>query len=850
MQEDDSALLHRYAAEGSQEAFAELVARHLGLVYHAALRQCRGDRHRAEEVAQLIFTDLARKADALSRRPLLVAWLHTSVRYAAAHLRRTELRRQAREQEVFAMDGSEFAPEATADWERLRPLVDEALQSLGERDRAAVLLRFFENRSYAELAASLSVSEDAARVRVNRALEKLRSALARRGLVSTASALAVALAQPAVAAVPPAGLAAQISAGAVSAAGFAGVSAATVGATFFATAKIATGVAASITLLSLGVALHQRDSAPSPSTAIPSLSPLSAFDLAAILHPARLAAADADAALAAYLALPPLAEDAPQPEFLERAALLRTLLTILPAEHVAQLLAATSARLGDPETRLRRIAFTAWTELDAPSAARWAAALEPGPSVDDNQRTAFATEAALAWTRSDFDAAYAWASALSDAKLAPAVPLELLVRLAATDHEQALAFARAGGDAFFDAARLGIYKVWAKNDPVAALRSLGPALFENDHQRWNLLPALQTWAGRDSAAALDWVIRQRPPAPGAGNPLLDSLVHWAPEGFAAPGAFADLLASRADLTNTSKVLSAYLREWARRDASATLAWLDRLPDPARRLGLIKEALPWHGWAASDPDAYLPLALRLPAGDERDAQLANLLGSWANEDPAATSAWLANHDGPEFAAVHSRVQGAILAHLAATDPAAALARWEKLAPGDTKTAALAGIADSLAAVDPVAAAQWFGQNLPRLNEKEQSGIVGAGYTRTLGLLSGETPAHLRSTSDTLVRLVDAWYEKDPAATVAWAAALPDYGWQVNALFAANGTWNNIRDRAAHADHLARLRPDTARDWVLREHLKNWFRADESATRAWLDTHTDIPAEITAQVLSTK
>ena len=848
MQEEDSALLQRYPAEGSQEAFAELVARHLGLVYHAALRQCRGDRHRAEEVAQLVFTDLARKADALSRRPLLVAWLHTSVRYAAAHLRRTELRRQAREQEVFAMDGSEFAPEAAADWERLHPLVDEALQSLGERDRAAVLLRFFENRSYAELAASLSVSEDAARVRVNRALEKLRTALARRGLVSTASALAVALAQPAVAAVPPAGLAAQISAGAVSAAGFAGVSAATVGATFFATAKIATGVAASITLLSLGVALHQRSSEPSEAASpAPALSPA---DLAAILHPARLSPADADAALAAYLALPPLAETASQPEFLERATRLRTLLAVLPAEHTAQLLAATAARLGDPEARLRRIAFTAWTELDAPAAARWAAALEPGPSVDDNQRTAFATEAALAWARADLDAAYAWASALSDAKLTPAVPLELLVWLAATDHEQALAFARSGGDAFFDAARLGIYKVWSKKDPIAALRSLGPALFENNQQRWNLLPAFYLWVGLDAATAIDWAVQQQAPVPGVGNPLLDSLVHWAPEGLPDPAAFADILASRADLATTSRVLSTFLREWVRRDAAATLAWLDRLPDPARRLGLLKEIVPWHGMTTADPDAYLPLALRLPVGEDRDARLVNLFSTWAAEDLAAASGWLAAHDGPGFATVHARVQGALLAGLAENDPAAALARWEELPSGETKTAALAGIADSLSTVDPAAAAQWFGKNLPPLNEQERSGIGETGYARSLGLLTGSTPAHLKTTSDTLARLVDAWYEKDPAATVAWAATLPEYGWQFNALYATNGLWNNIRDRASHADHLARLPSDTARDRVLQDHLKNWFRADERAARAWLDSHKDLPSSITNRVLATE
>lgn len=125
---DDAALLHRYAAKGSQDAFADLVRRHLSLVYHAALRQTGGDTHRAEEVAQRVFTDLARKAAALSHRPLLVAWLHTATRHAAAELLRTELRRQAREHAAFAMNEIELAPEPAADWERLRPLIDDAFK--------------------------------------------------------------------------------------------------------------------------------------------------------------------------------------------------------------------------------------------------------------------------------------------------------------------------------------------------------------------------------------------------------------------------------------------------------------------------------------------------------------------------------------------------------------------------------------------------------------------------------------------------------------------------------------------------------------------------------------------------
>src|SRR5260221_14117309 len=171
---DDAESLRRYAGNRDEDAFAELVRRHLGLVYHAALRQCGGDVHRAEDVAQTVFTDLARKAAKLARRPVLAGWLYTSTRYAASQAVRGEARRQAREQEAHAMNellaDTPAHGEPVAEWERLRPVIDDALHALSERDREAVLLRFFESRAFAEAGAKLFLSEDAARMRVERPL--------------------------------------------------------------------------------------------------------------------------------------------------------------------------------------------------------------------------------------------------------------------------------------------------------------------------------------------------------------------------------------------------------------------------------------------------------------------------------------------------------------------------------------------------------------------------------------------------------------------------------------------------------------------------------------------------------
>ena len=220
--DNDRQLLRRYAADGSEAAFGELVARYVNLVYSAALRRTGGDAHLAQDVAQLVFTDLARKARSLPKNIVLAGWLHRATRYAAAQLLRTERRRAAREQEAVTMnsilseadsDPSRRSP-TDADWAQIRPLLDQALDELGDDDRDALVLRFFEQRSLAEVGQALGANEDAARKRVTRALEKLHADLVRRGITTTAATLSAAISVNAVQ-FAPAGLAATISTAAV-----------------------------------------------------------------------------------------------------------------------------------------------------------------------------------------------------------------------------------------------------------------------------------------------------------------------------------------------------------------------------------------------------------------------------------------------------------------------------------------------------------------------------------------------------------------------------------------------------------------------------------------------------------
>jgi RNA polymerase sigma factor (sigma-70 family) len=201
----DSELLARFARSRSEDAFAELVRRHVNLVYSAALRQVGGDGHLAQDVAQTVFSDLARKAPALVRRATLTGWLYTSARFAAAKILRSEHRRRHREEE-YMRESNHAAPET--DWEQLRPVLDEVMHQLQETDREAILLRYFENRPFAEIGARCGLNENAARMRVERALEKLRGLLATRG-ITTATTLASVISAHAVQ-VAPVGLAATI----------------------------------------------------------------------------------------------------------------------------------------------------------------------------------------------------------------------------------------------------------------------------------------------------------------------------------------------------------------------------------------------------------------------------------------------------------------------------------------------------------------------------------------------------------------------------------------------------------------------------------------------------------------
>ena len=197
---DDMALLREYAARNSEAAFETLVSRRIGFVFSAALRQVR-DPHLAEEVTQAVFIILAQKAGRISDKTILAGWLFKTTRFAALAQIRADAKRRRREQE--AQMQTELQPTAPdLFWEQMSPLLDEALATLGETDRQAVLLRFFENKSLAEVGGHLGTGEDTARKRVGRALEKLHRYFNKRGVSSTTAIIAGAISANSVQAAP------------------------------------------------------------------------------------------------------------------------------------------------------------------------------------------------------------------------------------------------------------------------------------------------------------------------------------------------------------------------------------------------------------------------------------------------------------------------------------------------------------------------------------------------------------------------------------------------------------------------------------------------------------------------
>ncbi|HEY4301033.1 MAG TPA: sigma-70 family RNA polymerase sigma factor [Candidatus Didemnitutus sp.] len=313
--DSDHELLARFHRDASDGAFAEIVRRHLNLVYAAARRRLGGDASLAEEVSQNAFVALATRARQGRSIGHVAAWLHGTTRHLAAHAVRAERRRKEREMKAHELDVTDAVPGPPG----IPPeMIDRILDDLGASDREAVVRRFFEDRSLAEIGAALGISEDAARMRLARALEKLRRSLARRGIRSSTAALGLALSHETLAA--PAGLAATVHAAAVAIPAGA-VSSATVSA--WVIAKWIVGVSAFG--LAAGLALLAIRTPPPPAVPAPALSDGSPVAIRAEKPPKPVTIAATSRIISAppTLPAPPPPAPAPSPPNKDAARLAR-----------------------------------------------------------------------------------------------------------------------------------------------------------------------------------------------------------------------------------------------------------------------------------------------------------------------------------------------------------------------------------------------------------------------------------------------------------------------------------------------------------------------------------------------
>ncbi len=209
-------MVQEYAQHNSEQVFATLVSRHINLVYSVALRQAH-DPHRAEDITQAVFAVLERKTNFLSPQTVLSGWLCRTDRIGAADGRSTERRRQSREQELpmqSILNGSDSDA-----WSQIAPLLDEAMNCLGTKEHDAVMLRFLDGKELKLVGAAMGTTEDGARMRVNRGLEKHWEFFTKKGVALSARAIAGAIAANSVQAAPEGFAAHSNSAGSCSDAG-------------------------------------------------------------------------------------------------------------------------------------------------------------------------------------------------------------------------------------------------------------------------------------------------------------------------------------------------------------------------------------------------------------------------------------------------------------------------------------------------------------------------------------------------------------------------------------------------------------------------------------------------------
>ena len=671
MDRSDADLLGVFARSRSEAAFRALVDRHLDHVHSVAWRVTRSH-DLAADVAQLVFVRLAERHRHLPAGLSLAAWLHMNTRSLAIDLVRAEVARRRREQEFS--HGSIMNPPDAANWSVLESSLDEAVEALPAPDRDAILLRFYQKHTHAGVGRHLGVNEDAARMRVQRALEKLRELLARRGVTTTAAALAVTLPIHAVSAAPPA-LAASISSAAIGTAAIEATTLTTATAIMTKShAATAAAIAIALPIIVLQYSDNQRlraeaaglrDRAGALAAQLSSL-PSSADDQTSL---SQEAVADPAATLR-----PPatLREILAQSDSMGRIRALLEFADTVPTGDIAAVVEElrNSTPEWDPDAKmLMRVLLTRWAR-ENPDAAlaslktmdikkgEEASTLLSGLAAADPQRAAawltdpenrlvdfpvmgqiLAGSIGKEWVRQDPAAAMAWAANLPDAQRSGAL-VGVLGTLVGTDPGRAASLATQLDEDAGGARRrvIGdIAQAWAKSSPAEAMvwaRSL-----PGDDGTTAMLKSLESWSRNDPAAAAQH-LDQLAAEPYSGEALRLVTESWVRQ---APNDAATWLANREEGEAKNTAMGTVMWNWTKQNPEAASTWLaDQASGPARDAGVRGLALATFD---NDPAAALSWAANISDQKSRAESITVGMTEWLKRDNTAARTWAATHGIP-------------------------------------------------------------------------------------------------------------------------------------------------------------------------------------------------------------
>jgi RNA polymerase sigma factor (sigma-70 family) len=792
----ESELLRQFAERGDEAAFTELVRRYVDLVHSAALRQVGGRTHLAQDVAQNVFLALARSAGPLSHRASIVGWLYTTTRFTAAKILRSERRRARREHEAFAMPTPD--PALEFNWESLRPVLDEAVCQLNATDREAVLLRFFQNRSHAEVGAALGLREEAARKRVDRALEKLRAHFARRGVTISSALLATVIGANSVQAAP-AGLAATLSEFALAGAAAAGAAGPLLK-TISMTIKTKTAWVAAAILVAATIAtvtqqreitrLHEQLAAAEHDN-LRSGRGQNQFSGQSGAATHRRSLAELQAKILAILKNPTN----------RNAAWEAFVKTLDPADfpNVVAYLDKQNLTLA-VRNRLLPTLLPYWAK-DDPQAAL-AFAMKYGG--DRHNHNSFISDVVKGWEESDPEAAAAWWQQLPPGALRHGMTQDVISALA-------------------DANPSAAFPLLAGLDP-GTQKELIQRIFDD-------------WGESDPAAAFAEVSAMPP------GPLRDTAFSWLSLGRSAqdPQAALAWAETLPNATEKAEAVGDAISEMGTTDPKQAMDYVASLPPGEERyntVGVLTMDLEFN-----DPGTALTFVQQLPDGKEKQAAQRVIAVIWSQSDPAAAMAYVeglppADTQSPPGAPAILTTVGTYWAENAPQD---ALAAVGNLSAGPSRDAFVSGVFDGLLKSSP-SDAENLVSSLPTGQQTAAANQVTTALATTDPAAAAAWMSSLPEgviNGGTFATVVGSWAVYDPTAAGQWIQALPAGTTQDNAIAAYTGAIAESNPTSAAAWAVT-INDPAKRNAAIETVAQSWLATDPKAAATWL-SQTSLPAD---------